>query len=487
MVNILRVSLTRRFKFAVAVALALFIAWHVVPPAMAVQYQIVYVPVTVIVNGKPVVIRRPVVRPVASPVTFELSVTIVGDGTVASTQAGISCAPDCSEKYTSGTAVTLKATPANGQVFAGWSGGGCSGLADCTVMLSAATTVTATFSAAAASNPPAKLGDPSKTPFNEIVAVLDRLHHVPKHAIASVNATMPPPLASATMPSLPDIKVLARRDAVIFYLPNIADAADYRAYAVSKDVSFVDTPNGKQPRGAVIACAGFRRRPYEPILTTTGQRTRELLQALELPGFVASGNYTIVVEALKTPCPFTGMPGHTDAMIVAADKKTHGDIKSFASVRNIYGNEFLNGQGAVTPWSARNTSNQLGLAVPPTNTEFPKDPLVIARSALAVTLPFADEPVNAPIVDVGSNALFDDFSKDLVMTPVPFGDPWHVYSLGSIPAEWAFWGMGLAHADGGNYGIRDFHGLQVFQRHGRLYTTYGDWGRVSRALSISLH
>ncbi|MFO1436590.1 MAG: hypothetical protein U1F34_09690 [Gammaproteobacteria bacterium] len=38
-----------------------------IPTAQAVQYQIVYVPVTVIVNGKPVVIRRPVVRPVASP------------------------------------------------------------------------------------------------------------------------------------------------------------------------------------------------------------------------------------------------------------------------------------------------------------------------------------------------------------------------------------------------------------------------------------
>lgn len=32
-------------------------------PAHAVQYQIVYVPVTILVNGKPVVIRRPVVRP----------------------------------------------------------------------------------------------------------------------------------------------------------------------------------------------------------------------------------------------------------------------------------------------------------------------------------------------------------------------------------------------------------------------------------------
>lgn len=37
------------------------------PTAQAVQYQIVYVPVTITVNGKTVVIRRPVVRPVATP------------------------------------------------------------------------------------------------------------------------------------------------------------------------------------------------------------------------------------------------------------------------------------------------------------------------------------------------------------------------------------------------------------------------------------
>ncbi|MFO1436498.1 MAG: hypothetical protein U1F34_09190 [Gammaproteobacteria bacterium] len=37
------------------------------PAARAVHYQLVYVPVTISINGKPVVIRRPVVRPVATP------------------------------------------------------------------------------------------------------------------------------------------------------------------------------------------------------------------------------------------------------------------------------------------------------------------------------------------------------------------------------------------------------------------------------------
>src|SRR5262249_59912690 len=44
-----------------------------------------------------------------------------------------------------GPAVTLTATPAAGAVFAGWSGGGCSGTSPCAVTLTAATTVTATF------------------------------------------------------------------------------------------------------------------------------------------------------------------------------------------------------------------------------------------------------------------------------------------------------------------------------------------------------
>lgn len=68
-----------------------------------------------------------------------------GTGTVTSTPAGISCGTTCSASYAYGTAVTLKATPATGSTFGGWSGGGCSGTGACTVALSAATTVTATF------------------------------------------------------------------------------------------------------------------------------------------------------------------------------------------------------------------------------------------------------------------------------------------------------------------------------------------------------
>jgi hypothetical protein len=70
-----------------------------------------------------------------------------GSGTVVSTPSGISCGTDCFQTFTAGTMVTLTATPASGSVFAGWSGGGCSGTAPCVISGNTAVTVTATFSA----------------------------------------------------------------------------------------------------------------------------------------------------------------------------------------------------------------------------------------------------------------------------------------------------------------------------------------------------
>ena len=57
-----------------------------------------------------------------------------------------SCGSDCSENYTSGTSVTLTAAPASGSLFSGW-GGACAGTGGCTVAMSAAKSVTATFTA----------------------------------------------------------------------------------------------------------------------------------------------------------------------------------------------------------------------------------------------------------------------------------------------------------------------------------------------------
>jgi hypothetical protein len=79
-------------------------------------------------------------------INFTLTVSKSGNGTVTSTPAGISCGGDCSEIYTSGTMVTLTATPQNKNfTFTGWSGAGCTGTGLCTVTMDANKTVTAAF------------------------------------------------------------------------------------------------------------------------------------------------------------------------------------------------------------------------------------------------------------------------------------------------------------------------------------------------------
>ncbi|MGZ4371764.1 MAG: InlB B-repeat-containing protein [Gaiellaceae bacterium] len=68
-----------------------------------------------------------------------------GSGTVTTTPAGIACHTGCSARFDHNSTVTLTAAPASGSVFAGWSGGSCSGTGGCTVTMGAAQTVTARF------------------------------------------------------------------------------------------------------------------------------------------------------------------------------------------------------------------------------------------------------------------------------------------------------------------------------------------------------
>ena len=78
-----------------------------------------------------------------------------GTGTVASTPAGINCGGDCNERFPGGATVTLTATPSVGSVFAGWSGGGCSGTVSCAVSTTATVTATFDVTAAPSGNEPA--------------------------------------------------------------------------------------------------------------------------------------------------------------------------------------------------------------------------------------------------------------------------------------------------------------------------------------------
>jgi subtilisin-like proprotein convertase family protein len=82
-----------------------------------------------------------------TPQPVRLTVTRAGSGsgTVTSAPSGINCGGMCETTYDRATTVTLTASAAAGSVFAGWSGGGCSGTGICTVTVGDTTTVNATF------------------------------------------------------------------------------------------------------------------------------------------------------------------------------------------------------------------------------------------------------------------------------------------------------------------------------------------------------
>jgi uncharacterized repeat protein (TIGR03803 family) len=76
-----------------------------------------------------------------------LTVAVVGDGSVASTDGFIHCPGTCSHTYPPNTPVTLDATPGQGWVFGGWNGG-CLGTGSCTVTMTQSLSVDAIFSQA---------------------------------------------------------------------------------------------------------------------------------------------------------------------------------------------------------------------------------------------------------------------------------------------------------------------------------------------------
>jgi hypothetical protein len=94
--------------------------------------------------------------------TQPLTVSVTGGGGVSSNvQPGISCstsnAGTCTASFAQGSQVILTAAPATSYQFNGWNGAGCSGTGACTVTMSQAQTVTASFGPA-----------PVKATFNSV-------------------------------------------------------------------------------------------------------------------------------------------------------------------------------------------------------------------------------------------------------------------------------------------------------------------------------
>src|SRR5581483_4967523 len=84
--------------------------------------------------------------PPPPPPQYQLTITPPdsGSGTVVSSPDGINCPGTCSANFTSGTKIALTATAGTGYFFTGWQGS-CSGTNACTLTITAATTVGATF------------------------------------------------------------------------------------------------------------------------------------------------------------------------------------------------------------------------------------------------------------------------------------------------------------------------------------------------------
>jgi len=74
---------------------------------------------------------------------YPLTINKTGKGTISG--LGINCGTDCSESYLENSVVSLTALPDTGFSFSGWQGAGCSGTGICSVTMTQAETVTATF------------------------------------------------------------------------------------------------------------------------------------------------------------------------------------------------------------------------------------------------------------------------------------------------------------------------------------------------------
>jgi hypothetical protein len=85
---------------------------------------------------------------VTTPVTkFRLSASVLGNGTLTGSPAGINCPTDCTQDYAAGTRVTLTPRAGSGARFVSW-GGACTGQGStCVVTMTAIKNVTATFQA----------------------------------------------------------------------------------------------------------------------------------------------------------------------------------------------------------------------------------------------------------------------------------------------------------------------------------------------------
>ena len=90
--------------------------------------------------------RNAPVQALINSVSFTTTLSGTGGGSVNSSPAGITCpSGPCTDLFLPGTLLTLLAAPDSNSIFAGWSGGGCSGGGECAVTVAGDTVVYAQF------------------------------------------------------------------------------------------------------------------------------------------------------------------------------------------------------------------------------------------------------------------------------------------------------------------------------------------------------
>ena len=216
-------------------------------------------------------------------------------------------------------------------------------------------------------------GGPQKPPPDDGLVVIDGKDVLDaKKATVDVNPTSPKDdggkdLAWSPSPLMDGVQVIANRDSAIVVVPAVAGAKDYRVMLVPAGVDVKVDGDKETVKGTTIFCAGYRQHNAKagPL---------EVMRQIEVAGL--KGETRLVIEAIDTACPFTGVVGskHVDVAMtnseVPADARVPFSIYTEPEVVAKYGSMIVNGQGKPAKIGAQAA---------------PVSPKVLARTTVKVT------------------------------------------------------------------------------------------------------
>ncbi len=149
----------------------------------------------------------------------QVQVTLAGTGVgTVSSVAGLTCNFTCSERFATGTALTLAVTPVTGSQFTGWTGA-CTGTGSCSLTLNSDKAVTATFTRVTSTPPPliiTGIDRATAKPFN--LVTLTGTGFDPANSAISVFVSPSASLLPVTVPV-----VLATSTTLTFSAPPLLD------------------------------------------------------------------------------------------------------------------------------------------------------------------------------------------------------------------------------------------------------------------------